>query len=118
MSGRDIAQRLQAVRGSKSFRRFATPIGVNHETLRRYMHHGRVPASVVARIAVAYGIDCNWLLTGRTESESPLYIGASTHKLSSESTEDRMASAKSLSVIDIPRQYDSDRVVAVVLQCH
>lgn len=47
-----------------SIRRFAKPLGVNHETLRRYMHNGRVPASVLARIAALYEVDCNWLLTG------------------------------------------------------
>lgn len=68
-----------------SIRRFAKPLGVNHETLRRYMHNGRVPASVLARIAARYDVDCNWLLTGVVKEKGVFPAGnlANEHRTAS-----------------------------------
>ena len=61
---RAIALRLRQIKGKKSIRKFCRPLGVNHETMRRYLESGHIPAAVVAVLAREYDVDCNWLLFG------------------------------------------------------
>ena len=67
----EIAERLNCVRGGLSIRRFAKPLGVNPETMRRYLTTGRIPAAVVAELALHYKVDCQWLLTGKAGQRVP-----------------------------------------------
>lgn len=66
-----LAVRLRLVRGNRSYRSIAERIGVNHETLRRNFQSGRVPATVIAQIAIHYSVDCHWLLTGKPSHRAP-----------------------------------------------
>lgn len=66
-----IASRLQQVKGNRSIRSFSKPLGVNPETMRRYLASGQVPAIVIAKVSEQYDLDCNWLLTGQYRDPIP-----------------------------------------------
>jgi len=80
ISESSILKRLRMVKGERSYRSFGQSIGVNHETIRRYLLSGKVPATVVAKIAITYNVDCGWLLTGKSSSR----VGASIERFAPE----------------------------------
>lgn len=61
----DIRDRLGFALGSQSNRSVARRTGYNTETVRRYRQTGNTKATFIASVALAYGINADWLLTGR-----------------------------------------------------
>lgn len=51
--------------GDRTFRSVATMTGQNHETVRRYMQGSAPSVEFVSAFCVAFGLNANWLLTGR-----------------------------------------------------
>jgi len=51
--------------GDRTFRSVATMTGQNHETVRRYMQGSAPSVEFVSAFCEAFGLNANWLLTGR-----------------------------------------------------
>lgn len=61
-----IGDRLRAVRGGMSQDEFAVKLGVHKETIGKYERDKVVPGGdVLARLHEAFGVNINWLLTGK-----------------------------------------------------
>jgi len=64
-----INERLRMVRekfeGARGKLRFARKIGESHSNISRYERGRTVPAHVLARVAEAYSVNPEWLLTGK-----------------------------------------------------
>jgi transcriptional regulator with XRE-family HTH domain len=60
-----LAARLQDISGGLSFSEVARRTGVNRETARRYLTHGKPSAEFLARFCDAFGVQGTWLLCNR-----------------------------------------------------
>ena len=60
-----LADRLCRVAEGVPLREIARCTGYNHETIRRYMLRGNVPAHFVVAFADAFGVGPVWVLTGK-----------------------------------------------------
>lgn len=63
----EIRARLEFALGSLSNRSVALRTGYNTETVRRYRQTGNTKAAFIAKVAMEYGINADWLLTNRGE---------------------------------------------------
>jgi len=59
---RELREKMEGPRGKL---RMARKIGESHSNVSRYEGGRTIPAHVLARIAQAYGVNANWLLTGK-----------------------------------------------------
>ena len=59
---REAREKLEGPRGRL---RFAKRIGESHSNVSRYERGRTIPAHVLTRVASAYGVSAQWLLTGR-----------------------------------------------------
>ena len=76
-SKKDFFQRLRQLRisyaGERGKKIFARAIGLSASTY-SYYERGRLPpVDVLVRIAKLMDVDMNWLLTGKTDAESPVF---------------------------------------------
>ena len=69
-----VAEVLASIRrGGKSLREVGLTLGINHETLRR-MYTGQLPsAELLVRLCEEYGINGDWLLTGKPRRNPELF---------------------------------------------
>ena len=62
---RAVVGRLNEAAGSITLDEIARVTGANHETVRRYMHHGRIPAQFAYQFCLAFDVTPEWLLSGK-----------------------------------------------------
>lgn len=67
MSEQSFADRLRQVQGRESVNAMATRCGIPYTTLRQYFGGTEPSATNAAKIADVFGIDLEWLITGRGE---------------------------------------------------
>lgn len=64
-----IAERMQFVRGGRSYAHLASALGLHTETVRRQFITGRPGPELLSRMALHYGVNADWMLTGRGSSK-------------------------------------------------
>lgn len=64
---RDLQQRLQQIADGVTYREISDRTGVHSETVRRYVQGGRCSSFFLAQFCKTFGINGDWLLTGRGE---------------------------------------------------
>jgi len=63
-----IGSRIKQIRGKVSREDFARKIGADKSTIQRYENEDNIPkGDILRRIHERFGVDLNWLLTGRGE---------------------------------------------------
>jgi hypothetical protein len=65
-----LVNRLCHAADGYSFQEIAARTGTNHETVRRYMLHGRVPATFICAFCRAFEVEPTWLLMGHGSMRS------------------------------------------------
>lgn len=77
----ELGARLRLVKGRLTIVAMADILGVNHESLRRYLRGRAVPAFVLMRMVTRMGVDASWLLTGKAKDPASMIHTAPSHVL-------------------------------------
>ena len=59
---KNILQRILTLKGSQSTAAFGRSVGLNQQTMDRYLKGREPPIGVIQQLCVVYGVSANWLL--------------------------------------------------------
>ncbi len=109
-----LNDRVRSIVGNGGITEFARKLGLNHESVRRYVRGATAPPALfLLRVASRCDVDCRWLLTGEREHEAALLRSASTEALTRE-IDRRVEAFLELAQDHLPADVDPQKRSALV----
>lgn len=98
-----LTERLRIITGGQTIREVAEMVGMNHETVRRYLSGHAPSTEFLAQICDHYGVSGNWLLLGK----GPPTIKAIQRQALENATEEELMGALATKLQSIELRLDN-----------
>lgn len=100
----EIGARIRLVRGDASQAVFAERLGINRTTVRRWEEGALLPnGSSILNLMLSYGVDANWLLSGKGEPPGTVASYAEQQLLQRVRSQEQSAVAEVFAVLKLER---------------